>query len=253
MRQDPPLRAAAPEGGRDRAAPRPHRTGAGRWRTPRRWRGPGPAAWGLIALACAVEGVLWGAEAGLWGAPRWRAAAYHDGAFLPGLLGNWRPNHPAQPYAMWLTYAAIHEGPGHLLGNMALLAALGGRAGRRLGQGGLVALWALSALGGAAAFAAIGPPGASMVGASGAVHGLVGAWLAWEAADRRAAGLGVAPVAWAVLGVVLLTLAVWVAEGGRLAWEAHAGGLAAGWAAARIAGGLGLDRPEGRGRPTGAG
>jgi membrane associated rhomboid family serine protease len=205
------------------------------------WR-PEPAVLLLAALTCLVEAVLWGSEAGLWGARGWRMAAYHDGAFLPGLLGNWRPNHPAQPYAMWLTHALLHEGPGHLAGNMALLLALGGRAARRLGQWGLVALWALTAAGGAAAFAAIGPDGASMVGASGAVHGLVGAWLAWEAMARRAARLPLAPVAWTALGVVLLNLGVWAAEGGRLAWEAHAGGLLAGWAAARLAARLGFER-----------
>lgn len=207
-----------------------------------------PAVLGLVVLCCAVEAALWGAEAGLWGSPGWRMAAYHDGAFLPGLLGNWRPNHPAQPLTMWLTHAALHEGPGHLLGNMVLLVALGGRAARRLGQGGLLALWVLSVVGGAAAFAAIGPAGASMVGASGAVHGLVGAWLAWEAMERRAAGLGLAPVAWTVLGVIVLNLAVWAAEGGRLAWEAHAGGLAAGWTAAWLAARLGLERADDRPR-----
>ena len=242
MDQTPTPRRAAP------AAPVPplRRSEAERRGAARRRPRPGPAVWALAALATGVEAVLWGAEAGLWGSPGWRLVAYHDGAFLPGLLGNWRPNHPLQPYAMWLTYALIHEGPGHLLGNMVLLVALGGRVAERLGQWGLVALWALSAVGGAAAFAAIGPAGASVVGASGAVHGLVGAWLAWEAMDRRALGLGVAPVAWAALGVAALNLAVWAAEGGRLAWEAHAGGLAAGWAAAWLAArlGRGAPRPE---------
>ena len=198
-----------------------------------------------MVLTTAIEAALLGADVGLWGKPLWRGAAYQNGAFWPGLLDNWRPNFPAQPLTMWITHAALHAGPGHLAGNMALLLPLGEIAAARLGGAGFVALYLVSALGGALGYALLGPGALPMVGASGALHGLMGAWLAWEAMDRRAEGLPAGPVGGIALGVAGLNLISWVAQDGLLAWEAHLGGFLAGWAWAVLAARPGPGRGEG--------
>ena len=220
----PPRRASAPRRGR---------------------RGPGAVVLATLALTTAVELVLWAGDAGLLGERSPRALAYQNGAFWRGLLGNWRPNYAAQPYAMFVSYALLHGGPGHLAGNMITLWTLGRVARDRVGGAGFAALYALSAIGGALGFALLGASLQPVVGASGALHGLAGAWLFWERLDRRAAARPVRPVAWIALGIAALNLATWVWLDGLLAWEAHAGGLVAGWL------GAGAMARAGRGRAGG--
>ena len=188
----------------------------------------------VAVLTSLVEAVLVAADAGLVGTALWRGTAYQNGAFWPGLLSNWRPNYAAQPALMFVTYALLHGGPGHLAGNMITLLPLGEVAGARVGQGGFLAIYGASVVGGAVGYAALDASALPMVGASGALHGLVGAWLRWELMDRRGAGRAALPVAWIALGVAALNLVMWVTQDGFLAWQTHAGGLAAGWVAADL-------------------
>lgn len=184
---------------------------------------------GLIGLCCGVELILVTADYGLIGTPRWRGLAYQNGAFWPGLLYNWRPNYAGQPALMFFTYAFLHSGLGHLFGNMVTLFFLGRIAQDRVGQGGMVALYAVSAIGGAAAFALLSSSPQPMVGASGALFGLAGAWQYWEWVDRRRTGRRPWVVARTVLGLVLLNVLLWLWMSGGLAWETHLGGFIAGW------------------------
>jgi rhomboid protease GluP len=187
---------------------------------------------GLIGLCCGVELVLIAADYGLVGTPRWRGLAYQNGAFWAGLLFNWRPNYGAQPWLMFVTYAFLHSGFWHLAGNMLTLFFLGGIVEERVGRGGLAALYAVSAIGGAAVFGAMTSSPQPMVGASGALFGLAGAWQYWEWSDRRQQGLSRWPVWRIVLGLVFLNAVLWVLLRGLLAWEVHLGGFIAGWAGA---------------------
>lgn len=189
---------------------------------------------GLIGLCSGVELILIAADYGLIGTPRWRGLAYQNGAFWAGLLYNWRPNYDAQPWLMFVTYAFLHSGFGHLLGNMLSLFFLGHIAQDRVGQRGLAALFAISSIGGAVAFAALSSSPQPMVGASGALFGLAGAWQYWEWVDRRRAGRRTWPVWRMVLGLVLLNVVLWVWRDGLLAWETHLGGFIAGWAGAAV-------------------
>ena len=68
-----------------------------------------------------------------------------------------------------------------------------------------------------------------MVGASGALFGLAGAWKAWDWQEARAHRGPLWPIVLWVLGIALLNGVLWVAQGGLLAWEAHLGGFVAGW------------------------
>ena len=165
-----------------------------------------------------------------------------NGGFWAGLLRDWRPNYAGQGAAMFLTYSFLHAGPGHLLGNMAALAWLGPGVARALGGLGFALAWVACAAAGGAAFALLAPTPQPMVGASGAVFGLLGL----EAALRHRAGPG-GRGRWARLGGVAalavgLNAAGYLIEDGRLAWQAHGGGFLAGLA-------LGALWPRARLRP----
>ena len=180
---------------------------------------------GALVLGCVgVEAILLGADWQLWGSPRWRALAVQYGGFWAGLLRDWQPNYAAQPVTMFASYSMLHAGPGHLLCNMVVLAGLGDVAVARRGVRGLALIYGLSAAGGALAFAVLAPGPAPMVGASGAIFGLAGAWTVWDWHDRRRglASLGI------VLGLVVLNAAMWWLQEGQLAWQAHLGGFVTG-------------------------
>lgn len=179
-----------------------------------------------------VELGLQASDFHLIGSPLWRSLAYQSGAFWPGLLHGWKPNYPLQPVAMFLTYAFLHGGFGHLAGNMITLLALGEVVMARVGQKGFLLIYAVSALVGAALFGVLATGPLPMVGASGALFGLMGAWLYWDFIDperrrrrfwRLVRGAGI---------LVVLNVVLWVLFDGRLAWQAHLGGALAGWATA---------------------
>lgn len=186
----------------------------------------------LIAATALPEVILWGADTGLWGTPRWRMIAFEYGAFWAGLLDNWRPNYALQPVAMFVTYGFLHAGPVHFTVNMITLLSLAPPILVRVGPARLMLLYAVSLIGGAAGFALLGPVAAPMVGASGALFGLAGAYLAWEWSDRRAAGISRWPVLRVTLMLVGLNLVLWWVMAGGLAWQTHLGGFVAGAAMA---------------------
>ena len=196
---------------------------------------PIAAVLALAVLCCGVELVLQAADHGLIGSARWRPLAYQNAAFWAGLLRDWQPNYAAQPYLMFLTYSVLHGGLGHLLGNMAALFALGPIITERTSQRGFLSLWFLSAIGGAAAFGLLSHSPQPMVGASGALFGLAGAWKAWDWQEARRTRAPLWPILLWVLGLALLNAVLWVLQGGLLAWETHLGGFAAGWAWAMLA------------------
>lgn len=182
-----------------------------------------------LALACAVpELVLLGADRGFWGSSSWRPLAYAQGAFWPGLLYGWTANYAAQPWVMFLTYAWLHAGPGHLLGNLAALLWLGPRVAGRRGAAGLVVLWIAAAVGGAVAFALLTTGAAPMVGASGAIFGLAADWLVAEVRAVRGVRARTRRAAAILTLLAALNAAGWVLLGDGLAWQAHLGGFLAG-------------------------
>lgn len=191
-----------------------------------------------LVLCVGVEAVVWLGDL-YGGGPRLRIAVLQHGAFWPGLLGDWQPNYPLQPAAMFVTHSLLHSGPAHLLGNMAALLWLGPRVLRRLRAPGFAAVWIAAVLTGAAAFGALAASFAPMVGASGAIFGLLGALVAlrW----RRNGAWG--PALAATAGLALLNALTFAAEGGVLAWQTHLGGYLGGAAAA-----LWLDGRRRRGR-----
>jgi membrane associated rhomboid family serine protease len=194
---------------------------------PRFWLPPAVVL--LLVINVAVEAVLLAADHRLLGSPVWRPFAYQYGGFWSGLLRDWTPNYPLQAVAMFATYPWLHAGPGHLLGNMAVLAVVGRHLEKLFGSRRFLIVYALSALAGGGAFGLLSTSPAPMVGASGALFGLAAAALRLDWMSRRSR-LGLAG---ALVGLLLLNLASWILTSGHVAWQTHLGGCVAGWLAAR--------------------
>jgi rhomboid protease GluP len=122
--------------------------------------------------------------------------------------------------------AFLHAGLMHILFNMYALYLFGPPLEREVGSLPFAALYVASALAGAAAYFASGSP-APAVGASGAIFGLFGAWLAASLRNRHTiAGQAGLRQLLVLLGINLALPLILP----NIAWEAHLGGLAAGFA-----------------------
>lgn len=183
----------------------------------------------LVAINVIVELVLFGADQGWWGPPQLRVMAYSAGAFWKPLLLGAQPAYPGQPVTMFATYALLHGGLLHMAVNMIALISLGRFIVERIGQKLFVVVYAISALGGAIGFGLFSTSNAPMVGASGALFGLLGVWVCWDYLDRRHYGDPLWVTLRAVVFLVAYNLVFWVLLSGNLAWETHLGGFVIGW------------------------
>ena len=186
----------------------------------------------IILLCILTEGVLLGADWGLWGNRGWRPLSYQYGAFWAGLLHGWQPNYRLQPALMFVSHAFLHAGPVHLIGNMLAIGGLVHLSMDRISARGFAALYLVAALGGAVAFGLLASSPAPMVGASGAIFGLAGAAAWWTWTDRRAQAMRGWQAVWPLLAItgclILFNAITWALQNGNLAWEAHLGGFLAG-------------------------
>lgn len=189
---------------------------------------------GLIIICTLVEGVLLLSDHGLVFGPRLRQTSYEYAGFWPGLLGQWTPNYPFQPYLMFLSYAFLHSGPIHLIVNMITLYSMGRIVCMRVGTLGFFLLYAAAVIGGGLGFGLLAATTQPMVGASGGLFGLAGGILAWNYVDRFEASEKLWPVARAVAGLLVLNLVMWWLMNGLLAWQTHLGGFLFGWVTALL-------------------
>lgn len=132
--------------------------------------------------------------------------AFNSAFVLPG------PNF--QPWRL-VTVTLVHAGIWHVALNMLALWALGRSLEPLLGRWRFVTLYLLSALGGSVLVALLAP-GTWVVGASGAVWGLLGAMLI----IGRHIGANVTAIA-VLLG---LNLVITFLPGSNISWQAHIGG-----------------------------
>lgn len=118
-----------------------------------------------------------------------------------------------------LTGTFLHAGLWHVALNMLALWVLGSTLEPLLGRSRFLALYLVSALGGAVASYTFNPPNTVSVGASGAVFGLLGAILVvLRRLDRDTSG---------VMVILLLNVAFGFAVP-SIDWRAHLGGLVVG-------------------------
>jgi membrane associated rhomboid family serine protease len=182
----------------------------------------------------AIELLLGLSESGFIGGSNWRWPAYAIGAFWQPLLSDgMSPLYPGQTFLMFVTHAFLHGGIMHLAFNAVVLLALGKFVASRIGAARTLLVLFLAAVAGGLAFGLLSSGNSPMIGASGAVFGLIGVWQAWDFGARRAAGETVRPVIVAIMGLVLINVVFFVLLGGGLAWQAHLGGWLVGFALAR--------------------
>lgn len=137
--------------------------------------------------------------------------------------------------ASLITHMFLHGGLGHLVFNMLFLWIFGGAVEDRFGPGPFLVLYLVGGLLGTLTFVALNPDSAApLVGASGAVSAAMGAFLL--IGPRRRIYSFVAPLpliavtlpAWALLGPYLVSQLV-TPEDTAVAWQAHIGGMVAGF------------------------
>jgi membrane associated rhomboid family serine protease len=190
--------------------------------------------WILVGIMAVIEVALSLSEAGYLGSFNWRWPAFAAGAFWqPIFAGAMTPLYPGQRLVMLVTYAFLHGGIVHLAINSVILLSLGKVAVSRIGAAKTLLVLFLSAVGGGLAFGVLSQSAGPMIGASGAVFGLIGLWQAWDYRMRKDAGLPMRPLINGILGLAAANVIFFVILGGGLAWEAHLGGWLAGWVAVR--------------------
>lgn len=203
---------------------------------PQRTTSLAPVIFFLIVSATVIELALQAADAGLWSTSRLRMFIYQNAAFWPGLLKGWSPNYSAQPYTMFLTYAFLHGGLVHLIVNMITLVSLGMPVVRDVGQARFLVIYVISTLAGAIVFAVMTSSFRPMVGASGALFGLAGALVVWNARHTLAQDVSLAvkaaSVLWPIFILLVLNALMYFGFDKNVAWETHLGGFLGGALAA---------------------
>ncbi len=161
-----------------------------------------------------------------------------------------------------LVHPFLHGGLLHLASNVVFLLAFGRGVEARLGHGRLLLVFALGSLAAAAAHVAFNPGSTlPMVGASGAISGIMGAYLVLYPFSRITTLIPIVIIPVLVPLPAFLFVGLWLTlqilavtatpDGGEagVAWWAHLGGFAVGPLLA-----LALDRgrppPDPRGRPA---
>ena len=194
---------------------------------------PGPRKLTVTIAIAAVTVLAWVVAAGF--APAGQAALALG--FIPARVGG-----PPVPWAALpvfltpLSATLVHAGPIHLAFNMLMLVWCGTAVERVLGWPGLVTLYVVGAYVSAAAQWMVDPGGvAPMVGASGAISAVIGAYslsfgrarpVTRSARVNRWINALWLMVAWVVLQIITGWLAG--GQGYLLATPAHVGGFAAG-------------------------
>ncbi|MBL8833132.1 MAG: rhomboid family intramembrane serine protease [Rhodospirillales bacterium] len=149
--------------------------------------------------------------------------------FVPARYGGGQADGIAALYTP-ITYQFLHGDWVHLAVNMVSLAAFGAGIERRVGGPSMVSVYLLCGLLAAAAHFAIYPASVDpVIGASGAIAGLMGGVLRMMREGGRASG-GMAgfAIVWAI-SIVLLGITGLPGDGGtQIAWVAHLGGFVAG-------------------------
>jgi membrane associated rhomboid family serine protease len=189
-----------------------------------------PVLWATVGLMAAIEFALFLGDEGVLPPLRW--IAYSAFGFEDVTLEMALAGHGVTPKLVWstVTYAFLHGGWLHLLLNSAALLGLGHAVSRDAGIRATAVIFLATAAAGALAFGLVADSRAPLVGASGAVFGLLGTVTAWQERWLAEHGASRQPIWGRVLGVVAINLIFAFGFMGMLvAWEAHLGGFAAGW------------------------
>jgi membrane associated rhomboid family serine protease len=145
-----------------------------------------------------------------------------------------------------VTAPLLHLHVHHLGFNVAGLLALGGALEAQVGHARFLLVVALSMLAGSMAALALPSPAGVVVGASGAVFGVVGAWSALVLRHWQAPPPLLHRARWALPIVLAADAALALLAPGKVGWSVHLGGFAGGMAAMALLSRGGRPIPLGR-------
>jgi membrane associated rhomboid family serine protease len=137
---------------------------------------------------------------------------------------------PKDEWWRMLTAMFVHDGALHLLLNMWALMLFGPSIEERYGRLRFLALYFTAGFLGSALSLTFSRPGSLSVGASGAVFGILGAWIAFFVRHRNARGAR--EQLRSLFFLVGINLFIGFSSGGRIDNFAHLGGLAGGFVVA---------------------
>ena len=195
-----------------------------------------PVLWIMIAVMIGFELMFAAVDAGLVSESLGRWPVFLQLAFFDLVFEYARAGNGIEPQLVWspLTYAFLHGGWLHLALNGAAFLGLGHALVQVIGIGRFLIIFAVCAVVAALAFGLIADTMGPMVGASGAIFGMLAVLTAWQERALRLAGLSRAPIWKRIGGLVVVNAALAFGLGGLLAWEAHLGGWVAGWLLASV-------------------
>ena len=192
----------------------------------------------MILVAANLCAWVWELWLGFDGGPRVQASVIETHALVAKrVIAQWNS---AQQWQTVLTHMFLHGGWAHVLGNMWFLWIFGGNVEDRLGAFRYLLFYLLAGFAAAVMQVAVDPGAAvPMLGASGAISGVLGAYLilfptawVWSLVPWIVPVLPVPAFVFLVLWFVVQTMnglgARALGETGGVAWWAHAGGFAAG-------------------------
>jgi membrane associated rhomboid family serine protease len=191
--------------------------------------------WSVIALCLAV--FVWQVSAD----PRTAQAIAYSFGLIPAVLVGGRELAPQlevlPAWATLFTSMFLHGGVMHLVGNMLFLWVFGDNVEDSMGHGKYLGFYLVCGAAAALTHVAIAPMAeVPMIGASGAISGVLGAYLILHPKAWVTILLGWIPLvfpAWVLLILwigfqIFSAFAAGAAGGGGVAWWAHIGGFAAG-------------------------
>tara|TARA_B100001059_G_scaffold201281_1_gene208538 strand:+ start:3612 stop:4334 length:723 start_codon:yes stop_codon:yes gene_type:complete len=193
----------------------------------------------LLALCIGPELLLQLTDHGMVGPQDLRATVFRYGAIQSDLVSGDKALFAGQSFAMFVTYMFLHIGMQHLLVNMIGLVWLWRLILDHRTAGDAALLYLMSGIGAALVFTLVGPQHTAIVGASGALFGLLGIYgvdsqLFWS--DAGSTGLLQKVLRLVVIAAFLMLsdLVSHQAIGTSVAWQAHTGGFLTGAFAAMI-------------------
>jgi membrane associated rhomboid family serine protease len=198
---------------------------------------PGSVTTALLVLNIAmflVE-IVFSGGGGLAGGPN-NAKLFQLGALFPPAIAKTAVLPEHHQYWRLITAMFLHAGLLHLALNMYALYLFGYLIENAFGPARFLSIYFVSGFIASVTSFAFGPVGEVGVGASGAIFGLLGAWVAYNY-RRRGSAMASANLRGALMIIVLN--AVLAAAIPQIDWRAHLGGLLAGAIAGALAEGVG--------------
>lgn len=193
----------------------------------------------LLALCIIPEIILQLTDRGMLGAQNLRMIALRIGAFQSDLVTTQHAVFPGQSFTMYISYMFLHIGLPHLMVNMTGLIIIWRLILDRRAPIDTALLYLMSGIGAALVFTAIGPEHTAMVGASGALFGLLGVYgvdshLFWPKGNRTDLLHKTLRIIAIAAALVISDTISQVAFQTHVAWQAHIGGFLTGAALAMI-------------------